>query len=165
MKICPKCGEPVAILSVSGPWTGRVAPCGHEVNPAAIEERETLVVVDSDRQTIDVPDAPLPTRLAAIQRQLDERDVVTTADVQALGDEIQPVVSGLAEALQPVLDAFAQVAKDLADAFSAIDLDVDDQDSDDDRDSRLPESIRNARERRRRQREQVENELGDYRYP
>jgi len=111
----------------------------------------------------DVPDAPLPTRLAAIQRQLDERDVVTTADVQALGREIQPVVSGLAEALQPVLEAFRDLANDLADAFSAIDLDADAQD--DGRDSRLPESIREARERRRRQRDQVENELGDFRYP
>lgn len=161
MKICPKCGGPVTILSVRGPSTGTVAPCGHEVNPMAVEERETLVVVDSDRRTIDVPDAPLPDRLAAIQRQLDQRDVVTTADVQALGDEIQPVVSGLAEAMKPVLEAFRDLAQSFADAFAAIDKGVDDSD---DRDSRLPASIREARERRERQREENEANLGDARY-
>lgn len=164
MKICPVCGEDVAVLVVSGPLTGAVGPCGHDVNPAAIENADAPVVVDSDRQTITVPDAPLPTRLAAIQRQLDERDVVTTADVQALGEEVQPVVSGLAKALQPVLDALADLANDLAEAFSAIDLVDDDQDSDDGRDSRLPASVREARERRRRQREENEADLGDARY-
>lgn len=163
MKICPVCGEDVFFMTVRGPWTGAVGPCGHDVNPAAIEKSEKPIVVDSDRRTITVPDAPLPDRLAAIQRQLDDRDVVTTADVQAMSAEIQPVVSGLADAMKPILDAFRDLAKNLADAFSAIDLDVDDQDSDD-RDSRLPAKIREARERRERQREENEADLGDARY-
>lgn len=167
MKLCPICGGDVGSLTVSGPTTGTVSPCGHAVNPLAIEQRETPIVVDADRQTITVPDAPLPDRLAAIQAQLNQRDVVTTADVQAMSDELQPVVSGLVDAVQPLLDAFNDAAKKLAAAVAAIDqaAAAGDDDEDDDRDSRLPERFQKARERRKAQRDRAEGELGDFRYP
>jgi len=101
------------------------------------QSAENVQVVDSDDLTLDLPDPdrPLPERLAYLQRQLSHRDVVTTADVQAVQDEVQPVISGLADAMKPILDAFQDAAKDMVEAFQAAqvataDLESDDGDSD-----------------------------------
>ncbi|ELY85913.1 hypothetical protein [Natrinema altunense] len=37
---CPRCGEPIAFLTVSGPMTGSVSPCGCSVPPALVHRED-----------------------------------------------------------------------------------------------------------------------------
>jgi len=38
---CPSCGEPVVTLTVVGPSTGYVGPCGCQVHPLAVGRAES----------------------------------------------------------------------------------------------------------------------------
>ncbi|ELY73866.1 hypothetical protein [Natrinema pallidum] len=37
---CPRCGDPIAFLTVSGPMTGSVSPCGCSVPPALVHRED-----------------------------------------------------------------------------------------------------------------------------
>ncbi|WP_086009363.1 hypothetical protein [Natrinema versiforme] len=37
---CPRCGEPVTTVTVSGPHTGIAGPCGCSVSPGLLEREE-----------------------------------------------------------------------------------------------------------------------------
>lgn len=85
-------------------------------------------VIDSDERTIEIPDASLPDRLAAIERQVDDADEITRADVDAIQNELAPVIEAMREAVVPMLKSFNEIAQNFVDGLQPLLDDLEDVD-------------------------------------
>ena len=120
-------------------------------------------------------DDPLPRRLARAHRKLERGEELTDAEVEQLQADIRAVnnacetlVDGLTSALEPLMQNIAEAADAIGETYHGTELVVeigDDGSADaDPREQRLPKRVREARERKRQQREANEHELGAERY-
>ena len=95
-------------------------------------------------------------------------DVVSLITVASVHASV--FVDTMSSALQPVVESIADLATEftsaIGEAFSGLSAPVEDghEDSGDPREERLPDSIQEARARRREQKRSEERELGDNRY-
>lgn len=125
------------------------------------KSHDGLQVVASDERTLDVdPDAPFGDRLGSIERQLRTREVITTADAQAIADQFEPILADLADVITPIRKSFGETVEEMAKAATPIFSPGTADDSESEREPNIPEHIREARRRRDEQREREEKSVG-----
>jgi len=121
-------------------------------NLAVAEARNVLPTDEHDR--LYVPDA--------LHEELDAEPGDVVSLVTVVSAWVSVFVDTMSAALQPLMESIANAAEEfargVADAFSGLGDAGDEEDST--RDGRLPESIREARERREQQRESTRDAVG-----